>query len=154
MSTAHWTQLRVRYGETDAMGVVYHSNYFRYFEVGRSTTFRSLGYSYRRFETEGFMLPVTHCDCSFAQPARYDDVLWIETTIANFKGARLKLNYRIFKQVDPDLNCDGPQENMVFLVAGSTSHGIVDSQLKPVNIKKTNPDFYVLLENFSKKSEG
>lgn len=152
MSNTRWTQLRVRYGETDAMGVVYHSNYFRFFEVGRSSAFRALGYSYKRFEQEGFMMPVTHCDCTFVSPARYDDVLWIETTIASFKGARLKLHYKIYKQVDSTLDFSGPQEDMPLLVEGSTTHAIVDSNLKPVNIKKSNPEFHQLLEVFQCQS--
>jgi len=130
------TTLRVRYGETDQMGVVYHSNYFRYFEVGRSSYFRELGYSYKTFEEEGFMLPLIHCACDFVYPAKYDDELFIHTTIKSFKGARLTLSYEIFKL---------EKDEQVLLVKGITSHGIVSSDMKPVNVKKANPRFYSLL---------
>lgn len=149
MSKAMWTHLRVRYGETDAMGVVYHSNYFRYFEVGRSQTFRTLGYSYKKFESEGFMLPVTHCESTFYSPARYDDILWIETSVQQYKGARLKLHYKVYKQNNSDVldeNAPTDGQNLILLVEGNTSHAIVDSQLKPVNIKKSKPDFHQVLE--------
>lgn len=129
------TSIRVRYGETDQMGVVYHSNYFRYFEVGRSSFFRDLGYTYKRFEEEGFMLPLIHCECHFKQPAKYDDEIIIRTSISSLKGVRVTLDYQA-------LRVENDQE--VLLVTGSTTHAFVDSQMKPVNIKKANPDFYHL----------
>ena len=129
------TTIRIRYGETDQMGVVYHSNYFRYFEVGRSSLFRDIGYTYKRFEEEGFMLPLIHCDCSFKQPAKYDDEVIIRTTISALKGVRVTLHYQALKIED---------DKEVILVTGSTTHAFVDSHMKPVNIKKVNPDFYAL----------
>lgn len=132
----HDMTLRVRYGETDQMGVVYHSNYFRYFEAARASFFRDLGYSYKRFEEEGFMLPLTSCDCDFKKPAKYDDEIIIRTTIASHKGVRIKLAYQAIR-------IDDGQE--VLLVEGSTTHAFVNMEMKPVNIKKENPEFYNLL---------
>lgn len=137
--SAHISSLRVRYGETDKMGVVYHSNYFRYFEVGRSSYFRDLGYTYKRFEEDGFMLPLINCTCDFIMPAAYDDELFIHTTISHFKGARITLDYKIYKEADD------PDQDQVLLVKGHTSHAFVDDKMKPVNIKKANPEFYGLL---------
>ena len=73
--------IRVRYGETDQMGVVYYGNYAQYLEIGRVETIRSLGISYKRLEEEGIMLPVLHLDSRFLRPATYDDELIIRTKI-------------------------------------------------------------------------
>ncbi len=138
-TVTHVSTLRVRYGETDKMGVVYHSNYFRYFEVGRSSYFRDLGYTYKQFEEDGFMLPLINCACDFIMPAAYDDELFIHTSISHFKGARITLEYRIYK------DGQSPDQEQILLVKGHTSHAFVDMNMKPVNVKKANVKFYELL---------
>lgn len=75
------TQIRVRYAETDQMGVVYYGNYAQYFEVGRVEAIRQLGFSYKRMEEEGVILPVTEMNIRYLRTARYDDLLTIVTTI-------------------------------------------------------------------------
>ncbi len=75
------TQIRVRYAETDQMGVVYYGNYAQYFEVGRVETIRSLGMSYKALEDMGVMLPVVEMNIKYLRPAQYDDVLNIQSTI-------------------------------------------------------------------------
>ena len=74
------TKTRVRYSETDQMGVVYHGNYAQFFELGRTEWLRSLGVTYKEMEVSGIMLPVISLQCNFIKPALYDDVL----TIHNF----------------------------------------------------------------------
>jgi len=91
----HTIQLRVRYGETDQMGYCYYGNYAHYFEVGRVETLRSLGLSYKQLENEGFMLPVSEFSVKYKSPAFYDDLLFIETTITETKGARVYFTYTI-----------------------------------------------------------
>ena len=75
------TQIRVRYAETDQMGVVYYGNYAQYFEVGRVETIRSLGMSYKALEDMGIMLPVVEMNIKYLRPAQYDDVLNIQSTL-------------------------------------------------------------------------
>lgn len=95
MKFNHTIQLRVRYGETDQMGYCYYGNYAQYFEVGRVETLRSLGLSYKQLENEGFMLPVSEFSVKYKSPAFYDDLLSIETTITETKGARVYFTYTI-----------------------------------------------------------
>lgn len=79
LSTA--SQVRVRYAETDQMGVVYHSNYFPYFESARAESIRELGYTYADIEKLGVIMPVVDIHCRYLRPARYDDLLTIKTTL-------------------------------------------------------------------------
>jgi len=75
------TTLRVRYAETDKMNVVYHGNYAQYFEVGRVEAIRQLGFSYKKMEEDGIIMPVVELNCKFLRPALYDDVLTIKTIL-------------------------------------------------------------------------
>lgn len=75
------TQVRVRYAETDQMGVVYHSNYFPYFESARAESIRELGFTYADMEKMGVIMPVVDVHCRYLRPARYDDLLTIKTTL-------------------------------------------------------------------------
>ncbi len=92
------TNLRVRYGETDQMGYVYHGNYAAYIEVGRLEWLRDLGISYKDMEEEGIMLPVYNISIRYIQPAFYDDVLEITTTIKKTPTVRIEFMYEIRNQ--------------------------------------------------------
>lgn len=93
--------LRVRYGETDQMGVVYHGNYPSYCEVGRVEFFREMGLPYKELEDTGVMLPVIELNLKFIKPAYYDDVLKIKTTIHEIpRSVRLHFDYEIYNQKD------------------------------------------------------
>jgi acyl-CoA thioester hydrolase len=91
----HYTQLRVRYAETDQMGYVYYGNYAQYFEMGRAEALRSLGYTYRFMEQNGVMMPVVNMQTDFIKPALYDDLLTIKTIIAALPGVRMHFAYEI-----------------------------------------------------------
>lgn len=91
----HTTSLRVRYAETDQMGVVYYGNYAMYFEVARVETMKALGVSYRALEESGVMLPVLEYKTKYIRPARYDDELIITTKIPEMPGTRIKFEYEI-----------------------------------------------------------
>jgi acyl-CoA thioester hydrolase len=91
-------ELRVRYAETDQMGVVYHANYLVWCEVGRTEFIRSLGSSYASLEREGVMLAVSDATLRFHAPARYDDAIVIETTIKNVRSRSIVFGYEIFRQ--------------------------------------------------------
>lgn len=127
----HKTLIRVIYADTDAMGVVYHTNYIKWFEVGRCELLRSMGYPYARMEAEGILLPVAECNCKYKLPAVYDDILEITARIAEVKGATVTLEYEIRKQ-----------ETGVLLVTGSTKHAITDSKFKPIRLRDKNRGLY------------
>ena len=128
--------VRVRYEETDQMGVAYHGNYYTWFEVGRSSFFRSLGYTYAQLEEEGIIMPVIESNCSYKNSAKYDDELLIRTKINQFKGVRLEFEYEVIRKTDDKL-----------LAKGKTMHAFVNKDLKPVNFKKQNPKIWSLLSD-------
>ncbi len=132
------SQVRVRYQETDQMGVVYHGNYFTWFEIGRTDLLRELGYSYRQMEKKNIMLPVIEADCKYKIPAKYDDELIINTRIKGIKGIRITFEYRVIRREDQ-------QE----LAVGKTIHAFVDNDLRPVNFKKLHPELYNRLLEYS-----
>jgi acyl-CoA thioester hydrolase len=88
------TSVRVRYEETDQMGVVYYANYFVWFEVGRTEYFRTLGMPYYEFERNDIYLPVTRAFAHYKAPARYDEVIRVVTDITNIQEVRMGLNTR------------------------------------------------------------
>jgi acyl-CoA thioester hydrolase len=100
-------RVRVRYAETDQMGVVYHSNYLIWFEVGRVEFIRQMGLDYKRMEEEGFSIAVVDVHVRYRTPARYDDELVIETRLLASRGAVVKFGYRILRAVDGVLLCEG-----------------------------------------------
>ena len=116
------TSYRVIYGDTDAAGVVYNANYLKLFEIGRTELMRQLGVPYSRIEEQGLVIPVTECYLRFKAPARYDDLLDIETVLAGLRPYSCQFHYRIRHQ-----------ESGKILAEGFTRHGCVDRQgrLKP-----------------------
>lgn len=92
------TKLRVRYGETDQMGVVYYGNYALYIEQGRTEWLRELGLSYREMEVRNIHLPVVHFSIDYKQPARYDDVLTVKTTLKKLPSVKIEFYYEIFNE--------------------------------------------------------
>ncbi|MEJ6673996.1 MAG: acyl-CoA thioesterase [Flavobacteriales bacterium] len=100
------TKTRVRYSETDQMGVVYHGNYAQFFELGRTEWLRSLGVTYKEMEVSGIMLPVISLQCNFIKPALYDDVLTIHTFLKKEPLVKIEFDYEI-KNQDAELICTG-----------------------------------------------
>ncbi|MFY7733125.1 MAG: acyl-CoA thioesterase [Bacteroidia bacterium] len=90
------TTVRVRYSETDKMGVVYHGNYAQYLEIGRTDALRQFGLSYKSFEDSGIMMPVLSLNCKYLKSAYYDDELTIITTIKEMPKVRIHFHYEIF----------------------------------------------------------
>ena len=88
-------QIRVRYQETDNMGVVYYSNYLVWFEVARTEYFRSMGLAYRKLEEKGVYLMVASVSCEYKSPAKYDDTVKVETWIEELKNSSLKFAYKL-----------------------------------------------------------
>lgn len=92
------TEIRVIYGDTDQMGVVYYANYLRYFEAGRNEFIRARGLRYRDFEERfGLRLPVTEATVRYQSPARYDDLVTVETSIGEVRRASARFEYRILR---------------------------------------------------------
>ena len=92
------TRLRVRYAETDQMGIVYHSNYLIWFEVGRSELFRELNLPYTKFEEQGLGLAVVDASCRYRKPTHYDDALIIVTEIEKITSKKVIFSYKIFRE--------------------------------------------------------
>ncbi len=91
-------KIRTIYADTDAMGIVYHTNYIRWFEIGRTELFRDLGILYAEVEKVGFNLPLTQVFCHYLLPARYDDIVEVETDIEYLKRASIKFTYLIWDE--------------------------------------------------------
>ncbi|MGH9324739.1 MAG: acyl-CoA thioesterase [Vicinamibacteria bacterium] len=117
-------QIRVRYAETDGMGVVYYGNYLTWFEVGRTDLMRQLGESYREIEEkESIHLPVVEAHCRYHRPARYDDVVDIVTRASRPSRARIRFDYELSRAVDGTL-----------LASGTTLHVAVGRDGKPCRL--------------------
>ena len=89
------TQVRVIYADTDAMGIVYHTNYIKWFEIGRTELLREMEVVYAEVESSGYYLPVTEAYCHYLLPARYDDILVVQTVISNVRRASIQFDYQI-----------------------------------------------------------
>jgi acyl-CoA thioester hydrolase len=125
-------QVRVRYAETDQMGIVYYANYLVWFELGRVELLRALGLAYSQLEKEHeCILPVVEATCRYKAPARYDDEILIETRPALLRQSVIKFEYRILRKA-----VDGA--NPTLLAEGETVHVVCDDQLN----KRPLPDHY------------
>ena len=119
----HYIQVRVRYQETDRMGIVYHANYLSYFELGRVEWLRNEGLDYARLEDSGLLLPVVNVSISYKAPARYDQLLSVETELVKIGGASLVFQNKIY------------DENKRLLVEGAVTLVATDSSsFKPIKI--------------------
>lgn len=94
----HQTKIRVRYSETDQMGVVYHGNYVQYFEVGRVEWLRNKGISYKWMEENGIMLPVVSLTMNYKKPARYDELLTLKTFLKNKTTVKIEFDYELYNE--------------------------------------------------------
>ncbi len=120
-ATVRTTRLRVRYAETDRMGVVYYANYLIWFEVGRTEWLRDTGWSYRDMEQDGISLPVIEAHCEYRHPARYDDDIEVQTRAARLTPVRVRFDY--------DVRRGGET-----LVSGYTVHAAVDPTGRPCRL--------------------
>lgn len=127
----HETDIKVRYAETDQMGVVHHSNYFHWFEVGRTEFLDSLGMTYSQVEQEGIFMPLIESHCKYIIGAKYEDKLIIRTKITEIKHARVWFSYEVIRIKDNNL-----------LAEGSTVHAFTGTNFKPLNLKKQNIKLY------------
>lgn len=113
MITYDVTAIRVRYYDTDQMGIVYYGNYARFYEIGRVEALRHLGMSYKEIEQSGISMPVYDLTSRFIRPAKYDDLLTIRVTVPQMPKTRLMFDYEIFNQEGQLLNTG--QTTLVFV---------------------------------------
>jgi len=139
----HQTRIRVRYAETDQMGVVYHSNYLIWFEVGRVELMRALGFEYKLMETEDdCYIVVAEASCRYLHPARYDEVLRVRTRISRAGNRVVKYAYELLRDSD----------NAV-LATGATTHVICGSDGRPKQLpEKYRDKFRVLADKNNEKN--
>ncbi|MGA9799812.1 MAG: thioesterase family protein [Terriglobales bacterium] len=115
------SRVRVRYAETDQMGMVYHANHFIWFEIGRVDLMRQLGFTYRDMERDhGCFIPVVDARCRYKAPARYDDEIIVRTHLRNVRESIIHFGYELLRVNDAAL-----------LAEGETMHMILDSKMKP-----------------------
>src|SRR5690625_4909917 len=125
--------LRVRYQETDQMGVVHHANYINWFEVGRTEWLRASGTDYRQIEEKGLLLPVLQVHCKYKQPARYDDLVRIQARMIEYSGVKLTFAYEVYREHE-------------LLVTGTTFHCWTNKDLKPTPLRRIWPDLDQMLK--------
>ena len=117
------SRVRVRYAETDKMGIVYYANYFVWFEVGRTDLLRESGWNYREMESEGFGLPVIEAHCTYRASAKYDDEIEVRTTGEMLSPVRVQFTYEVVRAADAAV-----------LVTGTTVHATVDRTGRPCRL--------------------
>jgi len=138
------TTLRVRYQETDGMGVVYHGNYVTWFEIARTEWTRANGFPYQEIEQRGLYLPVVDVSVQYKHPARYDDEVIVSCRPVVATEVRLKFEYEARLMNVPDK----------LLVTGHSEHVWVSKDWRPVRLRKIAPDVYEALVNSVQKAGG
>ncbi|RYL94604.1 thioesterase family protein [Sporolactobacillus sp. Y61] len=133
------TKIVVRYNETDKMGIVHHSQYVNWFEVGRTDWIRKAGIPYKQIEENGLMIPVIGIELHYHSPATFDDAVIVETSLKAYDSIKLSYQYRILRE-----------DNGKLLADGTSSHCWTDSRMHPVSLRKKNPE----LDQFIRKASG
>ncbi len=118
MGDSHETAIRVRYAETDRMGLLHHANYFVYFEMGRTELLRQRGITYREVEDSGHYLVITEIGCKFKRPAYYDDLLILKTSVARVTHVKIVHHYQLYR-------------DDMLLAEGQSTLACVDREGKP-----------------------
>ncbi|HRG25314.1 MAG TPA: thioesterase family protein [Chitinophagaceae bacterium] len=123
------TKIRVRYAETDQMGVVYHSNFFPYFESARTESIRELGFTYADMEKMGVIMPVVDVHCRYIRPARYDDLLNIRTTLKEMPlQHKIEFHHDVFNEKEEQLAT--AKITLYFVEAGTMKKTVMPKQLQ------------------------
>ena len=125
------SRVRVRYAETDKMGVVYYANYLIWFEVGRTDWLRETGLTYRTMEDDGIQLPVIEAHCEYRHGARYDDDVDIRTRARKLSPVRLQFDYEVIRRADSAV-----------LATGHTVHATIDREGRPVRMPDRVKDLF------------
>ncbi len=126
---------KVNYYETDAMAIVHHSNYIRWFEEARMDFFEKMDMPYKLLEDQGIISPTTQVECKYKSMVRYGDTVLIKTNIEEYNGAKLTLSYVITDKLTGQTRSEG-----------RSCHCFLDGQGRFVSLKKTNPDIHEAFE--------
>ncbi|GIM28800.1 thioesterase [Clostridium polyendosporum] len=129
------TKLKVRYVETDQMGIVHHSNYYAWFEVGRTEFIKESGISYKEMEAHNVLMPLVESRCKYIIGANYEDIVIIKTWIEELNGAKAVFSYEVIRE-----------EDNAQLAKGSTTHAFVNKEFKIINLKRKNPEIWSSIE--------
>ena len=125
------THLTVRYAETDMMGIVHHSRYYPWFEVARTDFIKKIGMSYTEMEKMGIMLPLTETAAKYYYGLKYEDEVLVTCKMTKLTVARCEFTYEVYKLPEKKL-----------MTVGKTSHGFVNRELVPINLKKLYPEIW------------
>lgn len=139
--------IRVRYQETDQMGVVFHGNYVTWFEIGRTEWIRSAGYDYKTIEEKGLLLPVIDLQCRYVSPARYDDKVLVCTRVEDSTALRVTFASQVRRVTEDELWRSaeipyGEEPPGELLAEGGTKHVWVGPDWQPIRISKVLPELY------------
>lgn len=129
-STKIWFSHRISYGETDTMGVLYYAEYFHIFERSRNEYIRPKGMSYKNIENKNIFFPVRKAECRYRKPCRYDDLIWVQTSIGAWSKASFTFVYEIFNE-----------DKSILLATGLTQHAVVNEKGRPIAL----PDWLKVL---------
>ena len=133
------TDIRIRYAETDAMGIVHHANYYVYFERAREDLICLYGISYFQLEQQGVMTPIIETQCRYISPAKYGDIITVKTNMEKLTPVKFEITYEVSRKSDETL-----------LATGKTLMAFIDKEnFKPVNLKKFRPEIW---EKFNSKN--
>lgn len=136
------THVRVRYAETDQMGVVYHANYLTWFEIGRTEWIEAVGHPYAEFERKGLLLPLTEARLFYHRPARYGEDVRVVTWLSSFSAVRLTFSYEAYRD---------EEEGEILLAEGYTEHAWVDKSFRATPLKRHWPEMAILLQSIMKE---
>lgn len=131
---------RLNYYETDRMGIIHHSNYIRYFEEARLDMMKKTGLDYAELEELGIIIPVTFAECRYLVPLRFDDEIVIQTQLTKYDGIKMEVIYEIYRS-----------DSEVLCTTGKTGHCFLDSELKPIRMKKRYPELYARLKEMAEQ---
>jgi len=132
------TEVRAIYADTDAMGVVYHANYIRWFELGRTELMHEIGFPGSELEKIPLLMPIASVYCEYKKPAFYDDMIEIVTFVDEIGFVTMIVGCEAYRKSTGEL-----------LAKGYTRHGFTDGNLKPISAKKVAPEFYGILKDAS-----
>lgn len=127
----HESNIKVRYVETDQMGVVHHSNYYHWYEEARGDYLNVTEYSYAELEEKGLLLPLVESNCKYKIGAKYGDTVIIRTWISELKNAKIVFEYEVIRKKDN-----------ILIATGKTIHAFVNNKFRIINLKKLFPDIY------------
>jgi acyl-CoA thioester hydrolase, YbgC/YbaW family len=129
------TKIKVRYAETDQMGIVHHSNYLIWFEAGRTDFIKGSKISYTEMEQEGILIPLAESNCKYIVGAKYEDELIIKTWVKELTLVKVEFNYSVIREKDEKE-----------IAKGSTLHVFVSKEFKIINLKKSNLEIFEKLK--------